>query len=177
MFKKTEKVQQLNNKSHVSTRFCHISNETHKLDLQRQTGTQNKYKKCFYCLPNVKSDAHCGTRINTEIKSNRKETKRKQWASWRNQERLKNMRVMGQQQGLWVRGHRLNAHTRERDKAGMDSVKTIMKAGKGTKARQPQEELTFRNKHTDKRWEAERGNIGGTENEENPPETQRTVKQ
>lgn len=53
--------------------------------------------------------------------------------------------------GLWVRGHRLHAHTRERDKAGMDSVKTIMKAGKGTKARQPQEELTFRNKHTDKR--------------------------
>lgn len=82
-----------------STQFCHISNETHKLDLQRQTGTQNKYKKCFYCLPNVKSDAHCGTRINAKIKSNRKETKRKQWASWRKQERLKNMRVMGQQQG------------------------------------------------------------------------------
>lgn len=36
--------------------------------------------------------------------------------------------------GLWVRGHRLNAHTRERDKAGMDSVKTIMKAGKGETA-------------------------------------------
>lgn len=51
--------------------------------------------------------------------------------------------------GLWVRGHRLNAHTRERDKAEVNTVKTITKAGKGTEARRPQEELTFRNKQTD----------------------------